>query len=126
MGAKVDSTLVRTIHMLVDAHDGVYVAALLQWVRWQAHWAWDYGVQRRPYDAAAQEYLTRHAMRLTHDAWDAMDEQQRAEAVARKLWVPENQKASTPNPGVPGTLQNHRKRRSCRLTMLAVWGLQTP
>ena len=124
MGAKVDSTLVRTIHLL-EMLMTEYMCAV-QWVRWQAHWAWDYGVQRRPYDTAAQEYLTRHAMRLTHDAWDAMDEQQRAEAVARKLWVPENQKASTPNPGVPGTLQNHRQWRYCRLTMLTVWGLQTP
>ena len=69
---------------------------LSQLVRWQAQWAWDYGVQRKPYDEAAQEYLTRQAMRLTPEAWEAMDEQQRAEAVARKLWIPENQKASSP------------------------------
>jgi hypothetical protein len=67
-----------------------------QLARWEAQWAWDYGVQGKPYDDAAQEYLTRQGMRLSAEAWDALDAQERVQAVARKLWVPENQKARAP------------------------------
>ena len=77
-----------THERIADA--GMHAAGQL--VQWEARWAWDYGVQGKPYDTAAQEYLTRHGMRLSPEAWDALDEKERAQAVARKLWIPENQK----------------------------------
>ena len=51
---------------------------------------WAYYIQKRPYDQEAMEYLTRHHMHLTPDGWGALTEQAREEAVARKLWIPEN------------------------------------
>ena len=70
------------------------VRPAMQLVRWEAHWVWAYYIQKRPYDQDAMEYLTRHHMHLTADGWGALTQQAREEAVARKLWIPENHRVS--------------------------------
>lgn len=76
----------------------VFQLFLLPWslaklVWWEAQWTWRYTIKKQPYDKDAQIYLTQNFLRLSADAWDALEPLQREEMLSKELWVKEKQKA---------------------------------
>lgn len=74
-------------------HLGVDAFCLwLQLVWWEAQWTWRYTIKKQPYNENAQIYLTRNFLRLSADAWDALEPSEREEMLSKELWIKERQK----------------------------------
>lgn len=54
-----------------------------------AAWFVKFSLMRMEYGPAEQEYLTRKAVGLTEIEWNACSDEEKADVLARELWVPE-------------------------------------
>eukprot|EP00897_Mesotaenium_endlicherianum_P010373 jgi/Mesen1/9364/ME000061S08804 len=57
---------------------------------WQAHWAYLYRWQRKPYSWEDAAYMTRTTLGMSASRWRGMDEAQRENLVPRRLWLGNN------------------------------------
>ena len=62
---------------------------MLQKAQWEVKWHWKYTVQKEPYDDEAKEYLTKKALNMSETRWEALDDSQREELLAKNLWIEE-------------------------------------
>ena len=75
---------------LVGKLSEVFSCALLQKAQWEVEWHWRYTVRKEPYDDEAKEYLTQKALKMSEMRWEALDDLQREELLAKDLWIEEN------------------------------------
>ncbi|KAK9906567.1 hypothetical protein WJX75_004318 [Coccomyxa subellipsoidea] len=60
---------------------------------WDLQWIWKYRIKKQPFDEDAQSYMTRDFLRLSADAWDALEPPERQDLLDKELWIEEKQKA---------------------------------
>lgn len=70
------------------------VGLLVQLLWWDLQWIWKYRIKKQPFDEDAQSYLTRDFLRLSADAWDALEPPERQDLLDKELWIEEKQKVS--------------------------------
>ncbi|KAG8460932.1 hypothetical protein KFE25_010683 [Diacronema lutheri] len=71
---------------------------IARWLAWYVRWLVQFDILGQPYGEAEQAYLTRTRCGLSEKQWAAIDDAQRAELLAQRLWEGE-QEETEPSSG---------------------------
>merc|ERR1712194_892475 len=63
---------------------------ITRWLHSCAHWHWRFTVKKEEYGEVEQVYLCQRALGLSEGRWAMLEEDERAEYRARRLWEKEN------------------------------------